>query len=420
MTEHKSSLARRDFLGAGLLILSPAIVKGSQANSAVRVGLLGCGGRGTADASGMMESAGARVTAVADLFEDQATRAKQHFDGLAGKLGRAGVERVYTGPKAAQEIANSKEVDAVVIATPPYFHPEHLGIVIDGGKHAYCEKPVAVDVAGTKGVAEIGKKAKGKLTLHVGFQIRKAPPFVELVRRIHGGALGRIASGEAFYFCPLIERPAFEKASPTERRLRNWIYDRVLSGDIIVEQNVHVLDICNWTLNAHPIKAVGKGGRTGRTEPGDASSHFNLVFEYPNGIHVGFSSCQFGKVAFDANERFMGTMGSSSSPYAGPIGITGQNAWQFGESKAAPAGGEFSATGSFSDNLAQADPEKHRAFISSIAEGRFDNDTDAGVETALTGILGRTAAYTGREVTWDELVRSNEKWDAKLDVSKLG
>ncbi len=421
MYEHKSS--RREFLGggAGLLILSPQVVRGTQANSAVRVGLLGCGGRGTGVATGMMESAGARITAVADLFKDQAAAAKKHFDEVSRKRGHAGVAEVFTGPGAPQSIAASKEVDAVLIATPPYFHPAHLEIVVDAGKHAYCEKPVAIDVAGTNRVRSIGKKAQGRLSLHVGFQIRKAPPFAELARRIRAGALGQIVSGEAYYFCPFIDRPAWPDASPAERRLRNWIYDRVLSGDIIVEQNVHVLDICNWLLGAHPLKATGTGGRQGRTEPGDCWSHFNVVFQYPNNVHLSFSSCQFGKVAFDANERFLGTKGSSTSPYAGPIGITGEQAWQWGEGKQAQAGGgEFSATGSFSDNLAQADPEKQRAFIRSITSRDYANEAEEGISTALTGILGRTAAYAGKEVTWDELVKSNERWDAKIDVAKLG
>lgn len=411
MTENTQP-RRRDLLaaGAGLLILNARTIRGSQANSAVRVGLLGCGGRGTGVAAGMEENAGARVTALADLFEDQIAQAKPKFKSAA---------ETFTGAHVAEQIANSKNVDAIYIATPPYFHTEHLEIVVNAGKHVYVEKPIGIDVARAKRAIEIGKKAQGRLSLEVGFQIRKAPPFVELVRRIHAGALGEIASGEAFYFCPFIDRPAFAEATPAVRRLRNWIYDRVLSGDIIVEQNIHVIDICNWVLRGHPVKAAGTGGRKGRTEPGDCWSHFDVVFTYPNDVHVSFASCQFGKVAFDASERFLGTLGSSSSPYAGTIGITGEQAWTWGAGQTQPAGGQFSATGAFSDNLAQADPEKQKSFIQSIVTGKFHNESVTGAESALTAMLARRAAYTGREVSWDELLASNEQWDAKLDVATL-
>jgi myo-inositol 2-dehydrogenase/D-chiro-inositol 1-dehydrogenase len=416
------SIGRRDFLkrsagvGAGLMIVRPELVRGSQANSAVRFGLLGCGGRGTDVATGMIKNAGARLVALADLFEDQLTKAKAHFD----QFGQIDTSQLFSGPDAHKKIAASKEVDAIYIATPPYFHPEHLETVVNAGKHVYCEKPVAIDVPGTHRVLAAGKKAQGKLSLHVGFQIRKSTPFSELVKRVHAGALGEIVSGEAYYTCPFIDRPALASASPSEARLRNWLYDRALSGDIIVEQNIHVIDICDWTLQGHPVKAVGTGSRRGRTEPGTCWSHFNIVYWYPGDVHVSFSSTQFGKVAFDASERFFGTRGSSQSPYSGTLGISGEEPWTWGSGKAQKAGGEFSATGSFSDNLADADPEKQKAFFGSITSGNFDNQAELGVETALAAMLGRTAAYTGREVTWDELLKSKEVLDPKLDINKLG
>jgi predicted dehydrogenase len=249
---------------------------------------------------------------------------------------------------------------------------------------------------------------------------------VELVRRIHAGALGEIACGEAYYYCPFLKMPDYPKASPVELHLRHWLHDRVLSGDIIVEQNIHVVDICNWVLQSHPVKAIGAGGRKGRTEsPGDNWSHFDLVFYYPNDVHVSFSSCQFGKTGFEASERFFGTRGSSQSPYSGPIQIAGDEPWTWSDSQkpykpGAHTPGEFSVTGNFSDNLAQADSEKHAAFIQSIVSGKFHNQAALGAESALSAMLGRTAAYTGKEAAWDELLRSNETWDAGLDLDKLG
>jgi myo-inositol 2-dehydrogenase/D-chiro-inositol 1-dehydrogenase len=392
-----------------------------QANSAVRVGLLGCGGRGSTHLETILKNTDARVTALADMFPDRLDKAKQFVDQLSSAKGHPGVQKTFVGPHSYLEILESKEIDAVVIATPPYFHVQHLAAAVEAGKHVYCEKPVAIDVPGTKHVLEIGKKAEGKVSLDVGFQIRMAPPYIELVNRIHGGALGDIASGAAYYYCPRIGLNYPDEATPVSR-LRNWIQDKVLSGDIIVEQNIHAIDICNWVLQGRPLKATGHSGRNGRNMfPNDTcSSHFDVVFQYPNGVDVAFSSTQFGKAQFDVNERFFGTKGSSSSPYSGPLGIWGDEKWIWGGGdKPAADGGNFSASGSFSDNLAQADSEKQKAFIGSISSGKFHNQAALGVESVLTAMLGRQAAYEGRELTWDELLRSKEQLDPYIDLNKL-
>jgi hypothetical protein len=146
----------------------------------------------------------------------------------------------------------------------------------------------------------------------------------------------------------------------------------------------------------------------------------NGVFEYPKDVHVSFSSTQFGKGQFDVNELFYGTRGSSQSPYAGPLGVWGEEQWIWGGGeKKAEQSGQFSASGSFSDNLADADSEKQKAFIHSITSRQFHNQAAAGVESAMTAMLGRQAVYTGRELTWDELQRSTEHWDAGIDLNNL-
>src|SRR6267378_3953414 len=301
MSRDAKDVDRRTFLGttaaaAAAMFINPALVHGTNANSAIRVGLLGCGGRGTEDAGNLLDTGGARVVALADLFQDQLDAARAHFDQVQQVKGYAALDagQLFVGPKAFQQIAASKEVDAIVIATPPYYHPQHLDAAVAAGKHVYLEKPVAVDVPGALKVMEIGKRAEGKLSLDVGFQIRDCPPYVEMVRRIHEGALGKIVCGEAHYLTGYIDRPEWPNASPAERRLRNWVHDRVLSGDIIVEQNIHVIDICNWILKAHPLKASGTGGRQGRpANDGDAFGNYNVVFHYPEGVDVTFSSTQF-------------------------------------------------------------------------------------------------------------------------------
>jgi len=424
-TDH---LNRRRFIGSAaattaLMFIKPELVRGTDANSAVRIGLLGCGGRGTEDASNLLDTGGARVVALADMFQDQLDTARANFDKLQQAKGFSAIasSQLFVGPNAFHEIAASKEVDAIVVATPPYFHPQHLEAVVAAGKHVYLEKPVAVDVPGAKRVIEAGQRAEGKLSLDVGFQIRDCPPFVEMVRRIHAGALGKIACGEAYYLTGYIDRPAWPKASPAERRLRNWIYDRALSGDIIVEQNIHVIDICNWVLQAHPLKASATGSRLGRpAKDGDCYGNYNGVFHYPDGVDVTFSSTQFAKGWWDVSERFFGTQGTSLSPYRGPLGIWGDEPWQWEASAEKDSTNQgFSVAGKFTSNLELADPEKKKAFVSSITGGHFHNQAAKGAESALSCMMARSAAYTGREVSWDELLKSKDVLDPKLDLNQL-
>ena len=420
---------RRKFVGlvaatAGVMFIKPELVHGTAANSAVRVGLLGCGARGTEDASNLVDTGNARVVALGDLFRDQLDAAHTHFDEMQKAKGYAAIDaaQLFVGPNAYKEIAASKEVDAIVIATPPYYHPRHLEAVVAAGKHVYLEKPVAVDVPGALKVIEIGKRAEGKLSLDVGFQIRDCPPFVEMVRRIHDGALGKIVCGEAYYLTGYIERPPWPNASPEERRLRNWVHDRTLSGDIIVEQNIHVIDICNWILKAQPVKASATGGRQGRPpDDGDAYGNYNVIFHYPDDVDVTFSSTQFAKGWWDVTERFFGTKGTSQSPYTGPLGIWGDEPWQApllpAKDQSEPQA--FSVTGKFSSNLDSADPEKKKAFVESITSGNFHNQAAKGSESAISCMMARTAAYKGHEITWDEILKSKEEWDPKINLEKL-
>jgi len=421
-------LNRRKFLGlaattAGAMFIKPELVFGTAANSAVRVGLLGCGGRGTENAKTLIETGGARVSALADLFQDQLDAAKTRLDEIQQGKGYATLDtsQLFLGPNAYHEIDASKEVDAIVVATPPYFHPQHLDAAVAAGKHVYLEKPVAVDVPGALKVAEIGKRAQGKLSLDVGFQIRDCPPFVELVKRIHGGSLGRIVCAEAHYLTGYLDSPPRPAASPMELRIRHWKYDRALSGDIILEQNIHVIDICNWILQAHPLKATANGDRKGRPEgDGDVYGNYHVLFQYPNDVDVTFTSTQFAKGWWDVTERFFGTKGTPQSPYVGPLGIWGDDPWQWtspGASTTEPQA--FSSTGSFTSNLQLADPEKKKAFVESITSRNFHNQADQGVESVISCIMARESAYKKREFTWDQIMKLKEVYDPKIDLNAL-
>lgn len=426
MSDTTTRIGRRQFLertaatAVGLTIVNARSVRGTQANSAVRLGLLGAGGRGTAVASGFVSDAGARVTAIADLFADQLAAGRKHFDDLQAKSGGAAIDaaQLFQGPDAYKRLVESKAIDFVQISTPPYFHPEHLATAVAAGKHVYCEKPVAIDVPGAKRVIEIGKKAEGKVSLDVGFQIRKAPPMVELAKRIWGGALGKIACGEAFYYCGAIPRPDWPGASPDTLRVRNWLHYRVLSGDIVVEQNIHVLDMVNWFLKAHPDKVVAAScGRKARTDKGDCKDNFNAVLVYPDDVQISFGSTQFGNPEFDAAVKLFGPLGSSESHYDHRVNITGANKWDAG--LAGGSSGSFSASGTFAGALDKADPEKQKAFIESITSGTFHNEAAQGAESALTAMLVRDAAYKGKSMTWNELLASTEVFDPKIDLAKL-
>src|SRR5260370_32462767 len=278
----------RKFLGTsaamtGLLIVKPKTAFGYEANSAVRLALLGCGQRGTSVATSFAKNAGARIVALADIFPDQLAKAKTHFDEVNAGLGHPAInpKLMFRGHTAFQQVAASPDVDAVQISTPPWFHIEHLDGVVSAGKHAYCEKPVGVDVAQTKRALEIGKRVDGKVSIDVGFQIRSAPQFVEIVRRIHAGEIGKIASISAHYNprpAPYPDRPGLPQ---DERSLRDWLWDRTRSGEMLPEQHIKGIEVCNWVMGTHPISAVAKSSRMVGSNFGNTSDNYQVIFTYP-------------------------------------------------------------------------------------------------------------------------------------------
>jgi len=408
----------------GLMILKPKTAFGYEANSAVRLALLGCGRRGTAVASSFAKNTTARIVALADIFPDQLAKGKTHFDELNATLGKPAIDPklMFRGHTAFQQIAASSEVDAVQISTPPWFHVEHLDGIVSAGKHAYCEKPVGVDIAQTERALAIAERVGNKVSVDVGFQIRSAPPFVEIVRRIHNGQIGKVASIAAHYNAPAASYPDRTGMAKDELRLRDWLWDRTLSGDILLEQNIHVIDVCNWIMGTHPIKAVAKSSRKVVQNFGDTSDNYEVIFTYPGDVELSFSSTQFGnKGYFDVAESIFGTTGLAEAPYSGSLRILGEAPWTWtanaASANAAPA--KFAADGVFNDNLALADTMKDREFIESITSGKFHNQIAAGVESARSCMLGRQAARLGREVTWDELLKHPEVYSLGMDVSQF-
>ncbi|MGB8260264.1 MAG: Gfo/Idh/MocA family oxidoreductase, partial [Terracidiphilus sp.] len=235
------------------------------------------------------------------------------------------------------------------------------------------------------------------------------------------GALGRIATLAGMYNAPASTEKKRDGEGADEYRLRNWLWDRALSGDILVEQNIHIVDLANWLVGARPLSATASGGRSVITHFGDCWDHYEVVFKYPGDVDFSFSSTQYGAYGvFEAGLRIFGTEGMATYPYAGPVEIKGAHPWSWAESmKTASGDAKFAANGAFSDNLAFADREKERTFIASIVEGPAHNQIADGVETALSCMLGRMAGLRKREVTWDELLKHGENYELGMNMEQF-
>jgi myo-inositol 2-dehydrogenase / D-chiro-inositol 1-dehydrogenase len=265
----------------------------------------------------------------------------------------------------------------------------------------------------------IGKKYNNKVSMHVGLQKRYDVGYRGMVERIHAGEIGDIVLGQTFYYTNDLGRQNKPGMTDLEARIRNWVFDRALSGDILVEQNIHILDVVNWALKSHPVKAEGTNGRALRKQvdgiPGDylCSDHFILTYTYPGDVHVSFNSNQFKNKGYrQSGERFFATKGASESLQSGPATIN-YNTVEEGQKVA-----DKIDCGKVDLHLAVG--TKMKALVESIKSGKYDNQCEQGAETTLTTILGRMAAYEGREVTWDKMMKSNEKWNLKLNLDALG
>ena len=398
-------ITRRGFLaGAGaaavsFTILNPKLVRGTEANSKINIGLIGCGGRGKWIADLFTKHGGYNIIAAADYFDDRVNAVGEKFNIPASKR--------YTGLSCYKKMLNDRP-DAIVIESPPYFHPEQAAAGVDAGVHVYLAKPISVDVSGCNTVADAGKKATSKkLCFLVDFQTRANELYCEALKRVHNGAIGNFAFGEATYHADnpwkgMVDVLAKDPANP-ENRLRAWGLDKMLSGDIITEQNIHTIDVMSWIMNQAPLRAFGKGARTVRNDAGNIWDHFVVTFEYPDNIAFSFSSRQFnghGTIPEGIRNRMFGSKGVLETEYGGTVLIRGEN---------------FFRGGLTSPIYEQGVVTNIQTFYKNITTGDFTNQTvDASVRSNLVTILGRTAAYEGRLVSWDEIVKSNQKLEANL------
>jgi predicted dehydrogenase len=369
-----SALSRRGFVtsAAAFSIVAPQTVRGSQANSRISVGLIGSGGRGAYDAKIVHADPRAQVTALCDLFDD--------------RLEKAAAEIRTQNPKTFKDFEKllaAPDIDAVIIATPPFEHPRMLEAAVDAKKHIYCEKPMGVDFAGCQQVIKAGRRADPKKNLFVGFQQRYGPEYMEAHRRLTSGAIGDLANARAFW----IGGDPFRRVpypDPKIEKLRNWFCYRDYSGDFIVEQDCHNFDVLHWFLDARPISAMGMGGRKVRTSM-EILDHLTLSFEFPNGIHVNYEANQISPPGFSrVGEEFTGTKGVLETSRQrlthrkGP----GRENIEVLETKRDITNDAF---------------EK---FLENIQDGKVENVAERSAISTLFAILGRTAIYGKRPATW--------------------
>ena len=401
MTMHDqrgSGASRRDFLKTSTAaVVGGALASNLQApgvfaqgSDEIRVGVIGCGGRGTGAIDNVLNAApGVRLVAVGDLFKD---RLEASMKNLAkhGEKAAVPADRQFVGWDAYEKVVAS-DVNYIILATPPAFRPMHLKAAIEAGKNVFTEKPVAVDTAGIKQVYELADLARSKgLAVGAGTQRRHHGAYLETLKRVHDGAIGDVVAMRVFWNQGgLWTKPRQPEWTDVEWQLRNWLYFTWLSGDHIVEQHVHNLDVGRWAMGDRvPVRVFGVGGRQARTGPeyGHIFDHFGLDFEYDNGVHM-VSMCrqQPGTPGLVA-EFLVGTNGTCDTQDGRRYEIKGPSAWKW--------------EGEYTNPYQQ----EHTDLIASIRAGSPLNELRQVADSTLAAIAGREAAYTGKVISLEELM----------------
>ncbi|MBN1479144.1 gfo/Idh/MocA family oxidoreductase [candidate division KSB1 bacterium] len=400
-------VSRRKFIAsasataATFTIMNPQLVRGSAANSKIKLGLIGCGGRGQWIMDLFKKHGGYELSAGHDYFQDR-------VDEFGDKFGIA-KERRFTGLYGYRALLKAG-IDAVAIESPPYFHPQQAADAVAAGLHVYLAKPIAIDGPGCQTIRESGQNATTKnLCFLIDFQTRANGFFIQALHQVHNGGIGTFAFGEAIYHADTpFQRmhPYVDKENPTkEDWLRAWGLSRELSGDIITEQNIHTLDVMSWIMQENPLKATGTCGHLVRDKK-YCHDYFSLVYEYPNNIGITFSSKQFnghGTQPEGIRNRMFGSKGVLETEYGGRVLIRGENFYKGGDT---------------SDLYPQGARANIETFYKDIQNGNYANPTvEPSVQSNLITVMGRTAAYEHRTVTWEELIKNNTKLE--FDLSGL-
>jgi len=375
----KQKITRRELLkssalSAGALVLSGAAVPLAEARGSdtIRVGVVGCGGRGSGAANDCFKSSpGVKIVALADTFEDRLNGLKKQFE--------VPDRRCFIGLDAYKKVMALDDVNLVILATPPGFRPVHLEEAIKQGKNVFMEKPVAVCPAGVKKVIEASAEADRKgLAIVAGTQRRHQAKYVETMKRIHDGAIGDIVSAQCYWnMGELWVSQRKPNQGDVEWQIRNWLYFTWLSGDHICEQHVHNIDVINWAIDALPEQVHGLGGRQYRTGPehGNIFDHFGVEFFYPGDVRTISTCRQIKGTANRVSERVVGTKGVSDC--AGTI--QGENSWRYRGPNPNPYEVE------------------HTDLIASIRSGEPLNEGKRIAESTLCAIMGRESAYSRQQ-----------------------
>jgi len=405
--------SRRDFLtySAAALAASGLAAGGVHAagNDTIKIGLIGAGGRGTgAAADALQADSNIKLTAMCDLFEDRLEVSRKSLLRTKSISPKVAVtpETCFTGFDGYKKLL-ATDIDVVLLCTSPGFRPQHLQAAIEAGKHVFCEKPVAVDATGVRSVIETAKlAAKKKLSVCSGFCYRFDTAKQEIVKRVHDGAIGRPLAIHCTYNTGELwdrskDHPkTWSAMSAMEHQQRNWMYYTWLSGDHIVEQAIHNVDKARWMLKDEvPVSAIGMGGRQKRTDPkwGHVFDHFSIVYDFASGAKVFLSCRQMDYCAKETFDHVIGTEGAAVLNADGLAGmtehsITGPKSWSWPEKH------DF---GAMYQN-------EHNALFAALRKGIILNNIESAASSTLMAIMGRQAAYTGKKLTWKQMMESKE------------
>jgi len=392
-----AKITRRRALGgvaANLMIVKPETAFGSQASSAVSLGIIGTGGRGRYVGAIFARDPRVRLTAICDRFSDRIDAAKTNVP-------TAGKARVF---KNYQDLLAQADLDVVLIATPVFLHPEHFEAAVKARKHIYCEKPAGADVAGVKRLLRAAEQADKSKTVAFGFQQRFSPEYLRAEQILRSGKIGEMKLMMSYWVLGGVPPKGFKSPYPPEdQKLRHWGAWRDYSGSAIVEQDCHGVDVLNWFAGTHPLKAVGEGGLRYPLHYGDwTSDHHNIVYQYPDGVKGWLISVKHTAGFRDVKEQFYGSQGMLETArtylkWHGPI----------------PASPLKNADDLEDRSLIERQVSKREitideveAFVTSMVEGKPFSMARNAAESTLTSLLGRMAYETRREVSWDELMRS--------------
>jgi myo-inositol 2-dehydrogenase / D-chiro-inositol 1-dehydrogenase len=416
MNQQHSHESRREFLkaSAAAAIAAPFVLTSSRGQDSpgemLRVGLIGCGGRGSgAAAQALAADRNIVLTAIGDAFEEQIKRALPNLQKTTPDKVKVNPDRCFTGLDAYKKVLESG-VDVVILATPPGFRPLHLKAAIDAGKHVFAEKPLAVDAPGVRMVLAAAEEAKKKnLTVASGFCWRSHYPKRATFQKVLGGAVGEIQTVYNTYNTGPVKDTTIRKPdwTPMETQVHNWYQFTWLSGDHIVEQAVHSLDMMSWAMgDVPPVRITGHGGRQVRTSLGNIYDHFAVVYEYENGAKGFHFSRQIAGCSNDYAVTIAGTKGRCLVDCSRGIHrITGENSWTYEGAK---------------NDMYQTE---HDEVFAAIRAGKPINHGTWMAQSTMLAIAGRMAAYTGQTITWDEAMKSQEnllpsdlRWDAPIEV----